>query len=67
MTTNGRMQREVAKLRRQIENTEARITTLLASPEAHAPDHVCGLSGFGAPGDTCPACEWWARRRNSAV
>jgi hypothetical protein len=21
------------------------------------PQHVCGLQGFGAPGDSCPACE----------
>jgi hypothetical protein len=25
--------------------------------------HVCGLQGFGALGDTCPACEkWWSTK-----
>ena len=26
-------------------------------------EHCCGLSGFGAPGDTCPACEAFAEAR----
>lgn len=29
---------------------------LAASPVA-APRHICGAAGYGAPGDTCPACE----------
>ena len=26
-------------------------------------DHVCGLQGFGAPGDSCPACEAMTKAR----
>lgn len=28
-----------------------------------APQHVCGLEGFGEPGDVCPACDETRRAR----
>jgi hypothetical protein len=30
---------------------------------AAPPEHVCGLQGFGALGDECPACTYWREKR----
>ncbi len=37
----------------------------IADPEAgtEVPRHVCGLQGFGAPGDVCPACRAFHKSR----
>ena len=50
---------EVERLRevlRTIEADTGPYSPSATASHALAPSHVCGLQGFGAPGDSCPAC-----------
>jgi hypothetical protein len=48
----GSIHRATDTLGGSIERTGPKVYTIHLTEQ-----HMCGLSGYGAPGDTCPACE----------
>jgi len=49
------------------DETDMMIETLLESMKRLNNRHVCGLQGFGYPGDVCPMCEKQSEERKRKI